>query len=194
MTRDEIRAMVAKVNGIHMEVSKSLEPEYVSEYLEHHLITMPDPEPAYWDNFPHLTNACEDDDTLWAWRVFLQGERKQKMCDGCEQLVWEYDTVWQALIYIAELEYIVSDLTLCLPCFKAIAALPDTVVDYQYNYYVYLAYDLTDVVPSEGVFTDEYWYRKAKLNYSAEDVHAIKMGTLSAQDIMARRVQQWSRY
>jgi hypothetical protein len=155
---------------------------------------VPDPEPAYWDNFPHLTNACVNGDSLWAWQEFLQGERQQKICEGCERLVWEYDTVWQALIDIDGLEYYVGNLELCLPCFKAIGLLPNAIVDYQYDYYAFLSFDISDVVPSEGVFTNEYWYRKAKLNYSPEDVHAIKSGTLTAQDIWERRVQQWSRH
>ena len=194
MTRDEIRAMAAKVNGIVTEVAKRYEPPYDAISLEHDLVIVPDPEPAYWDCFPHLTDVCVNDDTLWAWKVFLEGKREQKTCDGCAQVVWEYDTVWQALIYIDGLEYHISYLYLCLPCFKAIGEQPNTIVDYQYNYYAYLSYDLTDVIPSEGVFTNEYWYQKAELNYSPEDVQAIKFGALTAQDIQERRVQQWSRY
>jgi hypothetical protein len=119
----------------------------------------------------------------WIWEAIVQGTYPEKLCDGCEQVVWEYEAIDQALIYLDQLEYYMSHLTFCLPCFKAFRAMPQTCIDYT----PYLVYDMSEVPLPDVVW--EYWLRKATLNYTPEEVRGIKNGTLTALDIIARRIR-----
>jgi hypothetical protein len=179
MTRDEIRAM-----GMFINTER---PAWMH-------VDVPDPEPAYWDNFPHL---LRDDITRYThgmWALLLKGKYEPHPCGGCQQVVWEYEYVYQFAIYLLGLEYHADGDYFCLPCCLALDASEGVIVDYAWHYEGTLLWSTEGIVPSEGVFTNEYWYGKAKLNYSAEDVHAIKTGTLTAQDIIERRVRQWSEH
>jgi hypothetical protein len=118
MTREEIRQAVQEWN--EQLKRRGMQP-----------LNIPNPEPAYWDNLPHLVPFVWDKsskDEYWAWRCLLGGEYNAVTCASCEQVTWEYDFVWQALVYLSGLEYHVDGFALCLPCYKAVHALPDVVI------------------------------------------------------------------
>ena len=168
MTRDEIRELARRTN-----------------------VAVPDPEPAYWDNFPHLLPFI-DHDVYWSWVRLWEGEFKPITCEGCEQIVWEHDSIWQALVYLDELEYHNGGLELCLPCFKALHMLPNIVIDPGYE--STLGWDYSDITPSEGVFTEEYWRKKARLNNTVDECLGLADGTLTHEDILMKRIKRRSEF
>ena len=144
MTRDEIRQMAVFIN--------TERPGWM-------YINVPDPEPAYWDNFPHLLpeDITRYSHGNWAW--LLDGTYEAKPCDVCGQLAWERTWIAQGEFQdIDEEWYHFGNLYFCLPCFKAAQAQPGLILDEGYD--LQFMWDMDDIVPSQGVFSYAYWRRK----------------------------------
>jgi hypothetical protein len=124
-------------------------------------IDVPDPEPAYWDNFPHL---LPEDITRYSydyWAILLKGKYEAVPCDGCGQVVWERGWFWQGLLWEEDgTERYFGHLSFCLPCFKAARIMPRVVLDDGYE--LQFDWDMRNIVPSEGVLTYEFWRQKAQ--------------------------------
>lgn len=140
-------------------------------------ITVPEPEPAYWDELPHLVFNEYWEETL-EWPKILQGTYEPILCDGCKQHVWEWKRIAQALISVGEAEYYMPSkksvaerqsqggfawfgIMLCLPCYKAFIAHPSTIYDGTDG--SWMEWNLEDVRASEGVFTEAYWRENGDL-------------------------------
>jgi hypothetical protein len=148
MTRDELRKMAEFIN--------TERPAWMH-------LDVPDPEPAYWDNFPHLLPEDITRYSHGSWAGLLDGTYQPKPCDVCGQWAWErtyavqgefedVDGKWSHFGY----------LRFCLPCFKAAKAQPALILDKGYE--LQLMWDMDDIVPSQGVFSYAYWRRKSQEN------------------------------
>jgi CHC2 zinc finger len=148
MTRDEIRMMAEFIN--------THRPAWMH-------ITVPDPEPAYWDNFPHL---LPEDITRYShgnWAGILKGNYEPIPCDACGQLAWERTWILEADVTDVDGTTLVTDsLYFCLPCLKAALELPQVFL--RESYELELMWDMREIVPSQGVFSSAYWRRKAQEN------------------------------
>jgi hypothetical protein len=148
MTRDELRAMAEFIN--------TQRPAWMH-------VDVPDPEPAYWDNFPHLLPEDITRYSHGSWAHILEGAYEARACDGCKQLAWERTWVVQGFITDVDgVEYYFGQLCFCLPCFKAADEMPGLVLDEGYE--LQLMWDMRDIIPSQGVFTYAYWRQKAQEN------------------------------
>jgi hypothetical protein len=148
MTRDELRQMAVFIN--------TERPAWM-------YVNVPDPEPAYWDNFPHL---LPEDITRYSydyWAMLLKGTYKAKPCDACGQLAWERIWILEAgILDVDGTEYSTGELEFCLPCFKAADEMPGLFLREPYE--LQFMWDMHDIAPSEGVFSYAYWRRKHQEN------------------------------
>jgi hypothetical protein len=163
MTRDEIRTMIDRINSIARSVASRMQESCGAEYLAFALVTPPNPEPDYWDYLPHLTDACEDDDMVSDWTQVLRGNYKQKICDVCGQLAWERMWFLEAHSYGpggygSGEEFLTGELSVCLPCVKA--GEEPGVGGLREPYELQFVWDMSTIIPSQGVFTLEWFRRK----------------------------------